>query len=158
MRFTSRCLLGSYFIADGLKAAINPTPLVEQAQPLADKLTRSAQRYLPDDAARRMPVRTETLIRIHGIVQATGALMMATGIFRRAGAAAMAIAYAPKVLMARPGLADDKLPFVRDLALLGAALIAAGDTQGKPNLSWLAAEKKRSVKATKKAAKAELAK
>ena len=121
--FSSRCLLSGYFVADGLQAAINPEPLVDDAEPYATKFTSYVDQLLPADIARRVPRTTTTLVRLHGIVQTVGALMMATGIFRRLGATMVAVSYVPKVLMARPTSSDDILPFTRELALLGAAMV-----------------------------------
>ena len=124
--FSSRCLLSSYFVVDGLKAAINPEPLIDEAEPYATKFTSYVDRALPADVARRVPSSTTTLVRCHGIIQAVGALMMATGIFRRLGAAIVAVSFVPKVLSARPSSSDDVLPFTKDLALLGGVMLEAG--------------------------------
>jgi len=67
-----------------------------------------------------------TLVRLHGIIQAAGAVMMATGLFRRLGAAIVAVSYLPKVLSASPSSSDDVIPFSRELALLGGVLIETG--------------------------------
>ena len=124
--FSSRCLLSSYFVVDGLKAAINPEPLIGEAEPYATKFTSYVDRTLPADVARRVPSSTATLVRCHGIIQAVGAVMMATGIFRRLGAAIVAVSFVPKVLSARPSSSDDVLPFTKDLALLGGVMLEAG--------------------------------
>ena len=128
LRFTSRCLLGSYFVANGLSAALNPKPLVEQAQPWADKLNQCRERYLPESVGRRLPASTEGLVRAHGIVQAVAALMMTTGVLRRFGAVLLACAYAPKVWTARPARLAESQGFLKELALLGGALVATGPT------------------------------
>jgi len=143
LRFLSRSLLASFFVADGLKAAIDPAPLVEDAEPLATTVTDVGDRFLPEWAAHRIPRKTETLVRIHGGVEALGGIMLSTGVFRRAGAVLVALAYLPKVASMRPSLLDfTRLDFLRELALLGAVLIAAGDTGGEPSRSWLSSHKK----------------
>ena len=142
LHFVSRSLLAGYFIADGLKAVVDPEPLVPGAEPLASKVGEYADRYLPPDLVRFVPTTTQTLVRFHGITQAAGALMMVTGIFRRAGAAIVVAAYVPKVIIARRDC-PDRLSFLRELALLGGALVEAGNTQGKPNRAWLAADRKK---------------
>jgi len=151
LRFSSRCLLSGYFFADGLKAAINPDPLIDEAEPYAKKFTSFVDQTLPSDIARRVPSKTSTLVRIHGIAQALGALMMATGFFRRPGAVMVAASYLPKVLMSRPSGGGDVLPFIRELALLGGTLVEAGNTQGRPDCSWKKAQKhKKQAAASKK--------
>lgn len=143
LRFSSRCLLAGYFVADGLKAAANPEPLRDEAEPFAEKFTKYADRFLPAGLARRVPTKTTTLVRLHGIVQAAGALMMATGLFRRTGAVLVATAYLPKVLAARPSETSQILPFARELALLGGAMVEAGNTQGKPDHAWRSAQRRK---------------
>jgi len=157
-RFACRSLLAGYFIADGVQAFVNPDPRVADAEPWATKVVEWSNRVLPADLARRIPDKTETLVRIHGAAQTVGGLMLATGLFRRTGAALVAVAYVPKVFAARPtSLSADKLPFARELALLGGVLVAARDTEGKPNLAWMINDRRRFVSAqkrlTKKAAK-----
>jgi uncharacterized membrane protein YphA (DoxX/SURF4 family) len=153
MRFTARVLLASYFITDGVKAALTPEARVADAEPLASRWVAFAQRHLPPSWASHIPTNTETLVRLHGATQAVGGAMLATGVFRRTGAAVVAAAYLPKVIMARTSARDNKQGFVRELALLGAALIAAGDTGGKPTLAWMAAERRRQVALARKAAR-----
>jgi len=138
LRFAARGLLAGFFVADGVKAAVNPGPEVERAEPWAQAVAGWLQQILPGALADRVPTNTETLVRIHGATQAIGALMMATGAFRRTGALVLAAAYAPKVAMAYRSGGADKLDFLRELALLGGALVEAGDTQGKPSRAWRA--------------------
>ena len=126
IRFSSRCLLSGYFVADGLKAAVNPEPLVDEAEPYASTFTSYVDQVLPTDIAQHFPRKTATLVRLHGIIQVAGAVMMATGLFRRLGAAIVAVSYLPKVLSASPSSSDDVLPFTRELALLGGVLVETG--------------------------------
>ena len=153
-RFASRSLLAGYFIVDGVEAVINPEPRVDQADPWARKVIAWAHRVLPRNLARYVPEKTESLVRLHGAAQMVGAVMLATGVMRRPGAALVATAYAPKVLAALPtSFTADKLPFVRELALLGGVLIAVRDTQGKPDLAWLVTERRQFVAAERKLAR-----
>jgi len=159
VHFVSRSLLASYFVADGLAALANPEPLVEDAEPLVLKATEYANQFLPVSVSTRIPTSTATTVRLHGLIQAIGGLMMATGILRRLGAMIVVAAFVPKVIMARPTRqseeepnpsgedtpeeqAEDRLAFLRLIALLGAGLIAAQDTQDKPSRAWLSAHKK----------------
>ncbi len=138
LRFISRSLLASYFVVDGVKAVADPRRLAPQAEPLAEKLTGFADRLLPDTLAQRLPIKPETFVRVHGAAETLGALMMATGICRRPGAALLALAYLPRLVMARPAdHAADRAPLLRELALLGGVLIEARDTQGRPGAAWL---------------------
>ena len=151
IRFSSRCLLSGYFVVDGLKAAFDPEPLVDEAEPYARKFTSFVDQALPADVARRVPSRTVALVRLHGIVQAAGALMMATGFFRRWGAVIVAASYLPKVLSARPSTSDDLLPFAQDLAVLGGVMLEAGN-KGKRGCTCRCSQKKQAREAAKAAA------
>ncbi|MDR2974382.1 MAG: DoxX family membrane protein [Propionibacteriaceae bacterium] len=138
LRLLARGLLASYFVADGVKAVTQPQTLAEDVAPLAEAVHAGAQRVLPPDIAKRVPADPEGYVRLHGAVQTVGALMMATGLGRRLGATLVALAYLPRVVMARPASPRaDKTVFVRELALLGGLLIESRDTQGKPGMAWL---------------------
>ncbi|MDR0960162.1 MAG: DoxX family membrane protein [Propionibacteriaceae bacterium] len=167
IRFAARSLLASYFIADGCKAVVQPSPLVEDAETTAQGFSRAASRYLPESVAERIPTETKTLVRIHGGIEAVAGVMIATGLGRRLGATVLAISYLPKAISHRPrrsarsaGVSATAV-FNRDLALIGALVLEALDTEGKPDLGWLAADRKKrlthvaqqTAKATKKATK-----
>ena len=141
VHFVSRGLLAGYFVVDGLSTAINPDRLAPVIEPVVEDLTNRVRRLLPQEVSDKVEVKTATLVRLYGLVQATGGLMLATGVFRRGGAAVMAAAYLPTALMAFRRQSPDKLAAPRELALLGGALIAARDTQGKPSLRWLASHR-----------------
>jgi len=151
IRFSSRCLLSGYFVVDGLKAAIDPEPLVDEAEPYARKFTSYVDRVLPAGVARRVPSKTVTLVRLHGIVQAAGALMMATGLFRRWGAVIVAASYLPKVASRHPSTSDDVLPFAEDLAVLGGVMLEAGN-KGTHGRACCRSQKKKTRKANAAAA------
>ncbi|MDR0487876.1 MAG: DoxX family membrane protein [Propionibacteriaceae bacterium] len=138
VRFLCRSLLAGYFIADGARAAFDPEPQVVDAEPLAEKATQVAYRYLPAEVVQFVPSTTEGLVRLHGTTQAVGALMMATGLFRRLGALIVAVSYLPKIIMSGRK-SWTSTTFLRELALLGGVLIEVGDTQGKPKNSWISA-------------------
>ena len=138
VRFVCRSLLAGYFIADGTKAAIDPETQVDDAEPLTEKATELAYRYLPPEVIQYLPSTTEGLVRLHGATQVVGAFMMATGLFRRLGAIIVAVCYLPKIIMAGRR-SWRSTTFLRELALLGGVLIEAGDTQGKPKNAWISA-------------------
>lgn len=129
-RFATRSLLASYFVADGLKAALDPEPLVDQAEPMAVRVHELAEHYLPADLAQRLPTKTATLVRVHGIVQVAGAVLMATGIFRRTGALLVGVCYGEKVFRNRHALlAGDWVSVTRELALLGGVVAQTKSTR-----------------------------
>ena len=141
-RFASRTLFAGFFLADGVDGLIRPSSRVEDAQPLAQAWKKAVE-PLPKEIAERIPTEPETLVRLHGALQALGALMFATGIGRRIGAAILVATYVPKVIAAqRRYKIPTQLPFLREVALLGAAILATFDTQGKPAWSWVAAQRR----------------
>ncbi|MCL2785477.1 MAG: hypothetical protein FWD55_08640, partial [Propionibacteriaceae bacterium] len=128
-------------VMDGLRGALDPESSVEEAEPWANEVTNLANRVLPQNLASLVPTQTKTLVRIHGFTQIMGAMMMATGVFRRLGAFIVAASYAPKVIQARSQ--HSRMSFTREVALLGGILIEAHDTQGKPSHAWRVRHKKR---------------
>jgi len=136
-------MLAGYFVADGVAAINRPELLTDDMAPLARAVTQTARRLLPESASAKIPQDTAAYVRIHGAIQAVGGVMVATGFLRRFGAGLIALAYLPRVIAARPrikSLTTDQR-FLREVALLGGVVIAAMDTQGKPNLAWLAADR-----------------
>lgn len=143
-------MLASFFVVNGVKTAMKPEALVTSAEPIAQKVVPLAQRLAPPSVAPYIPEDTTTLVRLTGVVQVLGGLGLATGIGRRPGAALLALSMVPHVLASRaPKTAtpDEKTTarslLLRNIALLGAALIAAQDTEGRPSLGWLAHDSSR---------------
>ncbi|MDO5287596.1 MAG: DoxX family protein [Actinomycetia bacterium] len=149
MRFAARSMLASFFVVQGAKAVVNPEPLVAGAEPIARSFVPLAQRVAPASLAGYVPEETQTLVRATGAAQVVGGLMLATGIGRRLGAAVLGLSMVPHVLASRPSRAASaeqreiaKSQLLRNVALLGGAILASLDTQGKPSLAWLAADRR----------------
>ena len=149
MRFAARSMLASFFVVQGAKAVVNPEPLVADAEPIARSFVPLAQRVAPASLAGYVPDDTKTLVRASGVAQVVGGLMLATGIGRRLGASVLGLSMVPHVLASRPSKAASitereisKAQLLRNVALLGGAILASLDTQGKPSLAWLAADRR----------------
>lgn len=148
-RAIGRVLLGSFFIATGVKALKDPAPFVPAAEPLAAKLVPFAQKVLPSQVSAYVPEDTATLVRLNAAASLVGGLGVATGIGRRPAAALAAASLVPSLLATRPRTAvpddrdDVRAVFWRDLALLGAALVVSQDTAGRPSLAWRARDQRR---------------
>lgn len=146
LRFVGRSLLAGFFVSNGLKAVRKPDEMVDAAEPIAEKFVPFAQRNLPPAAAAYLPTDTRSLVRLTGAAQVAGGLAMFTGVGRRPGACLAALAMVPHVLAANPRAVPAgqreaaRSVFVRNLALLGAALVVSQDTQGNPSLLWRANE------------------
>ncbi len=143
-------MLASFFVVNGAKTAMKPEALVDSAEPIAQKVVPLAQRVAPPTVAPYIPNDTTQLVRLTGVAQVLGGLGLATGIGRRPGAGLLAASMVPHVLASRaPKTAtpDERSTarglMLRNVALLGAALIAAQDTEGKPSLGWLAKDSSR---------------
>ena len=79
---------------------------------------------------------------IQGLAQIAGGLSLATGLGRRVGALVLAVSMVPTLVDSAPfgpsGDGERTGDFVRDLALTGGVLLAAGDTEGQPTLAYKA--------------------
>lgn len=135
-------MLASFFIANGVKALKNPDALVPAAEPIAEKFVPFAQRALPEAVSAYVPEDTRSLVRLNGLLAIVGGMGVATGIAPRGGAALAATSMVPHVIASNPLGASDKAAatsiFVRNVALLGAAIVLTQDTHGKPGLTWRA--------------------
>ncbi len=149
LRFAGRTMLASFFVVQGAKAVINPEPLVQEADPLAKAFVPLAQKVAPASFAGYIPEETKTLVRVSGVAQVLGGLMLATGIGRRLGATVLGLSMVPHVIASRPSkgatseerqIAQSHL--LRNIALLGGAILASLDTQGRPSLAWLADDRR----------------
>lgn len=139
VRSAARGLLSGIFVASGARAVANPEPLVSQAKVVTDRVGPVAERINP-----RLPTDAAALVRANGAVQLVAGLMLATGRFPRAAAAALAGTLVPTTLAGhRFWEVDDPVEraqlqthFMKNLAMMGGLLIAAADNEGKPSLRW----------------------
>ena len=149
LRFAGRTMLASFFVVQGVKAVLNPEPLVADADPFAKAFVPLAQKVAPPSVAGYLPEDTKTLVRITGAAQIVGGLMLATGIGRRLGAGVLGLSMVPHVIASKPSknsTAEEreiaKSHLLRNVALLGGAILASLDTQGRPSLAWLADDRR----------------
>ncbi|MHA6511659.1 DoxX family membrane protein [Tessaracoccus sp. Z1128] len=145
LRFVARSLFASYFIAEGVKAVTKPAESAPDAERFTSAVSPLLQRVVPADIASYVPENAETWVRISGVAQIVGGAMYATGIGRRLGALLLAKASVLNLAIALPdkgasSVAKDasRPEVLRNAALLGAAVLAAQDTEGRPSLSWRA--------------------
>lgn len=158
LRFIARSLFASYYIAEGVKAVAKPAEIAPDAERLTAVIAPLVQRAVPADVSSYVPEKPETWVRIGGATQIVGGIAFATGIGRRLGAVGLSTIAALNLAMALPGKGAPtavkqaaRPEVLRQAALLGAALLATQDTQGKPSLAWRAdqAAKATGKKATK---------
>ena len=146
LRATARTLLASYFVASGYKSVRHPELLVPAAEPVTDRLVPLVKKYAPAQVAGYVPEDTKTLVRVNGAAQVLGGLALASGKGRRLGSLVLATSIIPSTLAKHPfwtrptavEKAEDRSHFLKNVSLLGGVLLAAGDTEGKPGLVYLA--------------------
>lgn len=145
LRFAARSLLASFFIAEGAQAAKDPDPRL----PAAEKFTSAMLPLAPSAVSEYLPEDPRTWARLTGVAQIVGGVGLALGIARRPSALVLAATMVPAVI-SRPvkALPEEERSTARalqarNLGLLGAAFLAALDTEGRPNMAWRAAHAKR---------------
>lgn len=142
LRFVARSMLASYFVINGVKALRHPEEFVADAQPLADKVLPLVTSSLPAEVRGYLPEDTAGFVKCNGALQIVGGLSLATGLGRRLGAGVLALTMVPHVLVANPlkvkGAERTAVgsQLNKNIALLGGVLLAAQDTEGKPNIAW----------------------
>jgi uncharacterized membrane protein YphA (DoxX/SURF4 family) len=145
LRRIARPLLAGLFVVLGAQALKNPQPLVESAEPVAERLQPLLHKLAPERAAGLIPDDTATLIRVNGATQVVGGLLLATGKGRRLGAGLLAASLVPTTLARHPfwEIKDDKaarqqefIQFLKNLSIFGGLLLVAQDTEGRPGIAW----------------------
>jgi putative oxidoreductase len=133
VRRLARPLLAAPLIQSGLDAARHPGPQAEIARPLLDRVTTPLK--LPQD-----PV---LVVRGAGAVTTAAGFLLATGRLPRLSALAIVVS-APVIQNNQPFWKEkdaelrrsQRTAFLRNLGLLGGALLATVDTEGRPSLAW----------------------
>lgn len=150
LRAVARPLLAAPFIAAGADALARPKLHRERAQrlaPVASKFGVELDETTSDSATRSL-----------GAVLAVAGLALAAGKFPRTAGAVLAAAQVPVALANNPvwaGKGKERLAELTGLlgaaGLVGGALLAAADRDGKPSLSWQRQANRRHKEALKAA-------
>jgi uncharacterized membrane protein YphA (DoxX/SURF4 family) len=128
-------MLASIFVIQGFDTMLHPERAAARAEPVVAPLA---------DFVPGMPTTTEDAVRLNGAVQFTAGSLLALGIFPRLSAAAIAVTLVPTTAAGHrfwevedeKERAQQRIHFLKNLALFGGLLIAAGDTAGRPSLAW----------------------
>lgn len=159
LRKSARCLLGATFVSGGIGAVVSPEKLVSQTKPVTDRVATLEQRYP------RLPAQVPTLVRLNGALQLAGGLLLTAGRVRRPAALALAASMVPTTLAAHAfwTLSDPtqrrvhQMHFLKNMGVLGGLLLAAADTEGRPDLTWranrLARDTRRSMRKMSRSAR-----
>lgn len=128
-------MLASMFIADGVTTLRNPAPraaaAADVARPLAQRLP-----YLPDDP--------EALVKLNAGIMVGAGSMLALGRFPRISALLLGLSTIQTTMSTHrywdeddeKKRAEERSHFFKNVSLLGALLLAAVDTEGKPGVAW----------------------
>jgi putative oxidoreductase len=138
-RLIARPLLAAGFIVGGVNALRTAQEQAPKAAAVTDKVVPLARK-----AGVPVPQDTVTLVRVNAGVQIVSALALATGRAPRLASTVLAASLVPTTIAGHPFWAakdpDERkrqlLAFGKNLSMLGGALIAAGDTEGKPGVAW----------------------
>ncbi|HHV21705.1 MAG TPA: DoxX family protein [Propionibacterium sp.] len=144
LRAAARAMLAGYFVVNGVKALKDPAPYAVEQERFASTVVPLARKVAPEQVAAAVPEDAETLARITGGLQVAGGLGLISGKGRRFGAGLIAASMIPQLMgFSAKGLTPEEKALARNdllknVALLGGSLIAAGDTEGRPGLAWRA--------------------
>src|SRR5262249_9450672 len=134
LRDAARPMLAAIFITQGFDTMLHPQRVAPRAEPVVAPLAE----LVPG-----VPT-TEDAVRLNGAVQFTAGSLLALGIFPRLSAAAIAVTLVPTTAAGHrfwevedeKERAQQRIHFLKNLAIFGGLLIAAGDTAGRPSLAW----------------------
>ncbi|WP_432484114.1 DoxX family membrane protein [Kineococcus esterisolvens] len=140
----ARPMLAAVFIKTGIDQVRRAPDLAPAAEPVTERLAGPLQ--LPQD-----PV---LLVRLNGAAMAGAGVLFGLGRAPRLAAAVLAATAAPTAYVAHPFWTEKDRAvrsevlgdFLKDVGLLGAALLAAVDTAGKPGVLWRAGRAGRDAK------------
>lgn len=135
-------MLAGYFVYNGVRSLKDPQEFVADHEKFANNVVPLAKKVAPAEISGYLPEDAATLARVSGGLQVVGGLALATGKGRRLGAGLLAASMVPQV-MAGNVLKGDRNEVLKNLALVGGALIASADTEGKPSVAWLAQDRSR---------------
>jgi len=128
-------MLAGIFVVQGFDTMLHP----ERVAPRADPVVQPIAELVPGVLGS-----TEDAVRLNGAVQFTAGSMLALGVLPRLSAAAIAATLVPTTIAGHRfwEVEDDKeraqqrIQFLKNLAIFGGLLIAAADTAGRPSLAW----------------------
>lgn len=130
---------GGIFIFGGINALKNAEGHAKVAAPLVEKALDAA----PDRVSDPIPSSPLTLVRINGGVQVVAGSLLALGKFPRVSALALAASLVPTTLAGhafwsapKEQQANQRIQFLKNLAVLGGLIVTAVDTKGQPGLAW----------------------
>lgn len=137
LRHVARPMLASWFIYDGVQAALKPAEHVRAAR---RGVSLVGQQLGVEEPLSEKQV--ATLVRAHGAATAVAGLFLAVGKAPRTAALTLAALSVPLAIVNQPFTPSDvprderTRKFVGNLGAIGAALIAGADYEGRPGVRW----------------------
>ena len=137
LRHLARPMLASWFVYDGVQAALKPAEHVRAARSGVALVERGAGTEVPLSDAQ-----VSALVRAHGAATAVAGLFLAVGKAPRTAALTLAALTVPLAVVNQPFTAGEATraertrKFVANVGAIGAALIAGADYEGRPGVQW----------------------
>ena len=133
----ARPLLAGIFIYGGWDSLRDPEGKAKAADDVAPMIAETLGLPTTD---------TVTLVRINGGVQVVAGSLLALGKFRRLSALVLAASLLPTTYAGHrfweevdeERRAHQRIQFLKNAAMLGGLIVAAGDTGGRPSVTWQA--------------------
>jgi putative oxidoreductase len=128
-------MLASIFVIQGYNTLRDPGRVAPAAEPVVRRLAERVP---------AVPSRTEDAVRINGGVQLVAGSLLALGWLPRISAFAIAATLVPTTAAGHRfweaeqdgDRAQQRIQFLKNLAMFGGLLIAGADTAGRPSLAW----------------------
>jgi uncharacterized membrane protein YphA (DoxX/SURF4 family) len=132
----ARPLLGGMFIAGGIDSIQHPESKVKKADKVGRPIAEAVG--LPDD-----PI---TLVRVNGAVQAGAGALLVLNKLPRLASLALAGSLVPTTLAGHAfwdevdegARKQQRIQFLKNMAMLGGLLLSATDRGGRPSATWRA--------------------
>src|SRR5256885_16862223 len=134
LRAAARPMLASIFVIQGFDTMLHP----ERVAPRAESVVAPLAERVPG-----IPARTEDAVRLNGAVQFTAGSLLALGIWPRLSALAIAATLVPTTVAGHrfweaeneQDRAQQRIQFLKNLAIFGGLLITAAGTARQPSLA-----------------------
>lgn len=146
VRRIARPMLAAWFVSEGAEALRRPAEHARRARAAWQRVAASpriaARMDVPEPPSER---RTAMLVRVHGLLMVLTALHLAFGRHPRTAALGLAALTVPLAVANQPfggggaegpARAGRRKEFWRNLSMIGGALIAGVDLEGRPGVTW----------------------
>ena len=135
LRAVALPMLASIFAIQGYDTMRHPERVSARAEPVVRPLAERIS---------AVPDKTEEAVRINGAIQFAAGSLLAMGLLPRLSSLAIAATLVPTTVAGHrfweaqdeQERAQQRIHFLKNLAIFGGLLIASADTAGRPSLAW----------------------